>query len=80
MYGKKIIGLGGVKKVKPSIKMVDKFKPKEGIQIMAAKTIDGKTQFGGFVQKDKSVKIIPFGVHKSKLDVKKRALKIYRNL
>jgi len=64
----------------PSIKMVNKFEPKEGIQIMAAKTIDGKTHFGGMVQRGKLARIISFVPNQSKSDVQKRALQIYDEL
>ncbi len=64
----------------PSIKMVNKFEPKEGIQIMAAKTLDGKTHFGGMVQRGKLARIIPFVPNQSKSDVQKRALQIFDEL
>ena len=64
----------------PSIKMVNKFEPKEGIQIMAVKTLDGKTHFGGMVQRGKLARIIPFVPNQSKSDVQKRALEIYNEL
>ena len=65
---------------KPSIKMVNKFEPKEGIQIMAVKTLDGKTHFGGMVQRGKLARIIPFVPNQSKSDVQKRALQIFDEL
>ena len=65
---------------KPSIKMVDKFQPIEGIQIMGAKTLDGKTHFGGMVQRGKLARIIPFVSNQSKSAVQKRALQIYDEL
>ena len=65
---------------KPSIKMVNKFEPKEGIQIMAVKTLDGKTHFGGMVQRGNLARIIPFVPNQSKSDVQKRALQIFDEL
>jgi predicted HTH domain antitoxin len=66
--------------MKPSIKMVNKFEPKEGIQIMAVKTLDDKTHFGGMVQRGRFSRIIPFLPNQSKSEVQKRALQIYDEL
>jgi hypothetical protein len=62
---------------KPTIKVVNKLKNEEGIQIVVTKTTDGDTMYGGFVVRGKLQKVIPVGANSSKEDVKKRALQIW---
>jgi len=61
---------------KPTIKVVNKLKNEEGIQIVVTKTTDGDTMYGGFVVRGKLQKIIPVGANNSKEGVQKRALQI----
>jgi hypothetical protein len=63
--------------LKPTIKVVNKLKNEEGIQIVVAKTTDGDTMYGGFVVRGKLQKIIPVGANDSKEGVQKRALQIW---
>jgi hypothetical protein len=62
---------------KPTIKVVNKLKNEEGIQIVVTKTTDGETMYGGFVVRGKLQKVIPVGANSSKEGVKKRALQIW---
>jgi len=62
---------------KPTIKVVNKLKNEEGIQIVVTKTTDGDTMYGGFVVRGKLQKVIPVGANSSKEGVKKRALQIW---
>jgi hypothetical protein len=62
---------------KPTIKVVNKLKNEEGIQIVVTKTTDGDTMYGGFVVRGKLQKMIPVGANDSKEGVKKRALQIW---
>jgi hypothetical protein len=62
---------------KPTIKVVNKLKNEEGIQIVVTKTTDGETMYGGFVVRGKLQKVIPVGANSSKEGVQKRALQIW---
>ena len=62
---------------KPTIKVVTKLKPEQGIQIVVTKTTKGETMYGGFVVRGKLQKVIPVGANKTKEDVQKRALQIW---
>lgn len=62
---------------KPTIKVVNKLKNEQGIQIVVVKTTKGETEYGGFVVRGKLQKVIPVGANKTKEDVKKRALQIW---
>jgi hypothetical protein len=62
---------------KPTIKVVNKLKNEEGIQIVVTKTTDGDTMYGGFVVRGKLQKVIPVGANNSKEGVQKRALQIW---
>jgi hypothetical protein len=62
---------------KPTIKVVSKLKPEQGIQIVVTKTTKGDTMYGGFVVRGKLQKVIPVGANNSKEGVQKRALQIW---
>jgi hypothetical protein len=62
---------------KPTIKVVTKLKPEQGIQIVVTKTTKGETMYGGFVVRGKLQKVIPVGANNSKEGVQKRALQIW---
>jgi hypothetical protein len=62
---------------KPTIKVVNKLKNEEGIQIVVTKTTKGDTMYGGFVVRGKLQKVIPVGANNSKEGVQKRALQIW---
>jgi len=62
---------------KPTIKVVSKLKPEQGIQIVVTKTTDGDTMYGGFVVRGKLQRVIPVGANNSKEGVQKRALQIW---
>jgi hypothetical protein len=62
---------------KPTIKVVNKLKNEEGIQIVVTKTTKGETMYGGFVVRGKLQKVIPVGANNSKEGVQKRALQIW---
>jgi hypothetical protein len=61
----------------PTIKVVNKLKNEEGIQIVVVKTTKGETMYGGFVVRGKLQKVIPAGANNSKEGVQKRALQIW---
>ena len=63
--------------VKPTIKVVNKLKNEQGIQIVVTKTTKGDTMYGGFVVRGKLQKVIPVGANNSKEGVQKRALQIW---
>jgi len=62
---------------KPTIKVVNKLKNEQGIQIVVTKTTKGDTMYGGFVVRGKLQKVIPVGANNSKEGVQKRALQIW---
>ena len=62
---------------KPTIKVVNKLKNEQGIQIVVVKTTKGETMYGGFVVRGKLQKVIPVGANNSKEGVQKRALQIW---
>jgi len=62
---------------KPTIKVVNKLKNEQGIQIVVVKTTKGETMYGGFVVRGKLQKVIPAGANNSKESVQKRALQIW---
>jgi hypothetical protein len=62
---------------KPTIKVVNKLKNEQGIQIVVVKTTKGETMYGGFVVRGKLQKVIPAGANNSKEGVQKRALQIW---
>jgi len=62
---------------KPTIKVVNKLKNEQGIQIVVVKTTKGETMYGGFVVRGKLQKVIPVGANNSKESVQKRALQIW---